>query len=617
MLKNFNILTLSFISAGSYELNVEESPLTLGLHSKDFTEIFQLNMAVFNKQKIVDAVDDLMLRFFKFLVIRSTLHNLIYVYNLSKSGIFLLKFLKTNKKDSDFQLIIKDNLIYRISFWLKNKFYVFLDLKQILPFDFEKACESFDVAFEKRVAFEAYSLHDFIKNDEIKNKFYVAANAEVTALFKLILNYESFLLKTFQLSILNETTLYGYNLKLFLKKYYIHNFVSLGAAEDLFIRQAFLGGVCEVYKPFANNLVWLDFISMYPSIMRDIRLGLNKPLWINKIEDLEKFCDKYPCFIKIKVWCSPALKFPLIGIKKESPNMFIQACGQFETVVWGSEVLYCLRNYKEFYKFEVVNALFFTETSSTIFYNYVSDLFGLRNHYRSSNSFLKASLMKLLLNSLYGRLATSIKKTETKVLDSDEELLLSYKNPNIVYKSVIPLDSDLLILNFSDDKEFKKLVSRVDWACAIASEARIKMQYFHNILDIYYVDVDSFVIKSSDLKLINDEIIYNQDFLILGKLRIVHYCSFGLFIAPKNFIIGLIKAKSFKINTIQSTYLHVYRWIDLFMHKIKIIDFPIVDSVFIELIIKSSQVQPLYYNKSRVKVFNSKGTWVDTVAVVF
>ena len=65
------------------------------------------------------------------------------------------------------------------------------------------------------------------------------------------------MLDIFKLSIFNQITLFSYNLKVFLNDYYLikHKSISLHAASDLFIRDSYIGGICDVYKPYGTDLV--------------------------------------------------------------------------------------------------------------------------------------------------------------------------------------------------------------------------------------------------------------------------------------------------------------------------------------------------------------------------
>ena len=72
---------------------------------------------------------------------------------------------------------------------------------------------------------------------------------------------------------------------------------------------------------------------MYPYIMKNLCVGLNQPTWVTYIEDLESFCSKYPCFIKVRVTCSIDMKFPLIALKDPLTNKVVQATGDFVVTV--------------------------------------------------------------------------------------------------------------------------------------------------------------------------------------------------------------------------------------------------------------------------------------------
>ena len=149
-------------------------------------------------------------------------------------------------------------------------------------------------------------------------------------------------------------------------------------------------------------------------------------------------------------------------------------------------MLYCLRNYKKYYSFYVVKAYYFTK-SLKIFKDYISEMFLNKITFQKYNN--KLSLMiKNMLNSLSGILATH------------------------------------------------STYNRIDWASAIVSESRIFIQEIFDKVDVYYNDVDMFVIKRADLYKISSFIDTSRNESTIGAFRILDFLNMAIFLGPKCYL---------------------------------------------------------------------------------
>lgn len=612
MTASFNIFALCFHFCNYYNHDFSyEVPLAIRLKSINASSYTQVNWSKFSF-KTVDLnilIDDLMSRFLNDLYNMCPSNSLFYVYDLTKIGLVLLTYLKkNNKKNNDIIIIIKNNVIYKISFWLNNNYYTILDFNLLLPLNFSNASFSFNsVYFLKNFFINNFIFTDFLNNAQLRNLLYNSVLNYSDAFYELIMQYSSFMLHIFNLSIWDHLTLYSYNFELFQTIYFSRKVPRLEPISDLFIRESYKGGISDVYKPFGVNLIWLDFISMYPSVMKSLRVGLNEPSWTTSIEDLEAFCIRYPCFIKVKVTCSKALKFPLIALNDVSSNKIIQATGTFIVTVWGNEILYCLTHYKQYYKFEVINALYFTEASTEVFSDYVSDLFNLRSFYKNMD-INKSSIFKLMLNSLSGRLGVSLYKSDSKILTSVEEIFF-VEDSSVNYKNTLKLTDDLILLNYND-LNLKLTNTRIDWASAITSEARILIQKLKDMVDIYYVDTDAIVINSLDLVKI-DQFIAKNKLFSLGKLKIVYLCVFCVFIAPKIYLLGVQSLKNYYTinNNACFNKVNVFNLITTLFNKLSLSPFFLPNDTFVDLYLETSQLN-IDYSK-RLKCYQNN-VWVDT-----
>ncbi len=339
--------------------------------------------------------------------------------------------------------------------------------------------------------------------------------------------------------------------------------------------------------------------------MQNIRLGINKPTYIDHIEDLQDFCNKFPCFVKVKVNCSRELKHPLIARRDPITNKIIQSTGVFVAIVWGGELAYCMRYYKQYYRFEPISGYFFSESATNVFSNYVSDLFNLRLFYKNVDLSI-SNLFKFMLNSLTGRFGSQKNHTHTKILNAAEEIIFA-ETFDINYKNTQKLSNELILLNYtSDHVSFENSISRVDWAAAVTAEARMLMQDLKNLVDVYYSDTDSLVIAKTELPKLKNHL---ANYMTLGKLRIIHSCQFGVFLAPNTYLLINNNLNSgYKVNNLMSDKSTVYNLINLYFNKLQ--KTPPVLANYIDVIFDDQQLHVAY--DKRIKIYDKEKIWVDT-----
>ncbi len=129
-------------------------------------------------------------------------------------------------------------------------------MKLVLPFELEESSLMFNkVYFTQNNPTSNFSMENLKTDIQLRDCFLKLAKNDVEVLFELIYTYNRFMLKTFNLNILNEISLYAFNLKLFLNNYFPYKFISLDTESDNFIRQSYWGASSTVYKPFGIDLI--------------------------------------------------------------------------------------------------------------------------------------------------------------------------------------------------------------------------------------------------------------------------------------------------------------------------------------------------------------------------
>lgn len=281
-------------------------------------------------------------------------------------------------------------------------------------------------------------------------------------LYELIMNFNGYIFNEFKVEIFKTLTLPSLSQKIFINKYLKEKFVPFKSNMDTFLRDSYIGGCVDVYKPHGKNLIVLDINALYPYIMSNVKYSNSLPKYTRKIGNLKLFCNTFKAFIKVKMYCKPGLKHPLIAKKIKNKN--IQANINCIHTIFSDELLYCLNYYNDYYTFIPISAYYY-ENNKYIFKDYINDLFKKRVNYIKKNDNSGSLLIKNMMNSFYGRFGIKIlNNNTTKVLNKDLNKIvneLDYIN-NIIYNK-----DDAIINYVINDIEnpnilFKKFKSRVD-----------------------------------------------------------------------------------------------------------------------------------------------------------
>lgn len=175
------------------------------------------------------------------------------------------------------------------------------------------------------------------------------------------------------------------------------------------------------------------------------------------------------------------------------------------------------------------------------FDSYVKDLYARRMKAKLAGNTVSAYIFKLLLNSLYGRLAISPDSDITIILnDEDSHSFMKHTK----HKDVIQLGKDINIINYTRNI----FDNRGPWqppmntcpqmSAAITAYARMKMYPFISREDCHYTDTDS-VILSQPLP----EECVSETELGMFKQEYGGLIRKGYFMAPKCYLLILDRKK--------------------------------------------------------------------------
>jgi DNA polymerase type B, organellar and viral len=320
------------------------------------------------------------------------------------------------------------------------------------------------------------------------------------------------------------------------------------------IRSSFTGGAVDVYKTnnrdniysdLFDKLYYYDFNSLYPSVMAMSSMPIGKPIYFEG--DILKIDPEAFGFFYCKITSPDYLEHPILQrrIKTKNGLRTVAGLGSWKGFIFSEE----MKNAQRFgYTFEIIRGYEFQK--GDLFSEYVNKMYDLRLQYDKSEPM--NYIAKLLMNSLYGKLAMKITRSRVDIYDCSDE---SGKNHlqaiiDLYSESIedyIQIDNSFLIVrdtlaNIKFDEEndmYHGLEVNVAISSAITSYSRVYMTAFKNNknFNLYYSDTDSIIID----KELPERIIGNK----LGQLKLEHVIERGVFLAPK--VYGFINDKDEKI----------------------------------------------------------------------
>lgn len=344
----------------------------------------------------------------------------LYFHNLKFDSEYIISYLlkngfevikdKKERRNNTFTTVITDmGQFYALEIYFEvkknkvNKVTIYDSLKLINK-SVEDIAKDFDLPIRKlnldykRIRPEGYVLQDY----EIK---YIKNDVTIMAMALEILFKENLTKMT-----IGSCALSNYRK---MTKYFMTYFPSLPISIDKDIRQSYKGGFTYLNPTYkekvVNNIMVLDVNSLYPSVMKYCLLPHGQPLPFKDKYKEDKF---YPLYVQ-QLSCSFELKegkIPTIQIKNNLsflPNEYIESSkGEILTLTLTSVDLELFFKHYDVtvyawhggFKFQAVKGLF------TNYINYWTDK--KINSKKEGNKSLY-QISKLMLNSLYGKMATN------------------------------------------------------------------------------------------------------------------------------------------------------------------------------------------------------------------
>lgn len=344
----------------------------------------------------------------------------LYFHNLKFDSEYIISYLlqngyevikdKKERRNNTFTTVITDmGQFYALEIYFEvkknkvNKVTIYDSLKLINK-SVEDIAKDFDLPIRKlnldykRIRPVGYELQDY----EIK---YIKNDVTIMAMALEILFKENLTKMT-----IGSCALSNYRK---MTKYFMTYFPSLPISIDKDIRQSYKGGFTYLNPTYkekvVNNIMVLDVNSLYPSVMKYCLLPHGQPIPFKEKYKEDKF---YPLYVQ-QLSCSFEIKqgkIPTIQIKNNLsflPNEYIESSkGEILTLTLTSVDLELFFKHYDVtvyawhggFKFQAVKGLF------TNYINYWTDK--KINSKKEGNKSLY-QISKLMLNSLYGKMATN------------------------------------------------------------------------------------------------------------------------------------------------------------------------------------------------------------------
>nr|YP_010044372.1 DNA polymerase [Trametes versicolor]QPF23613.1 DNA polymerase [Trametes versicolor] len=466
-------------------------------------------------------------------------------------------------------------------------------------------------------------------NWNLKSECLNYLHKDIIGLYEVINEFSRLIYIYFNELSTNALTITRLALNIFKNKYYKNPCIPSINKLYLFnfIKEGYFGGITDVYKPYGQNLIYLDVNSLYPYAALNPMPGTDC-YFIESFEDKGLDLDNLFGFFYARVKTNN-LYIGLLPIHKD--NRLICPNGVFYGV-WSSEELKFAKS--KGYEITVFKGYQFNKVNN-IFDDYVNDLFDKK---KNSTGFLRL-IYKSLLNNFLGRFGLNIIKPITQTVNKEKRDFIC--STRIVHTHTI-LNDDKFLITYSPiiskeicmehgldfikvlEKESKKNIENnldlfkdvsIATAAFVTSYARIfinkcKLEILENGGSIFYSDTDSIVLNKDALNpnWIGDNI---------GQFKLEYDIKEAYFISNKTYCLILnngetiIKTKGIINNSLTVEHFKSMYWYNSNVTATKF--HTITNYQNASVLIKKKDVVLNYDSfTKREKIYNNEGIWIDT-----
>lgn len=392
-----------------------------------------------------------------------------YFHNLKFDGEFIIYYLlkngfkhvvkKEDIKDNTFTTLISDmGQFYQITVYFtkgnkKVHKVTFIDSLKIIPFSVDTIAKTFNLPISKlKIDYnEPREIGHILteeENEYIKNDVLIVAKALKT-LFDENLTYMTE----------GSNALHDFK-SMITKSKYNHLFPTLDYKLDEDLRKSYKGGFTylnPIYKEKdVENVTILDVNSLYPSVMYEKSLPFGEPIFFDGQYKEDKVYNLYvqmiTCSFEIKEG-----KIPTIQIKNSMsfmPNEYLESSNnEIVCLVLTNIDLKLFFEQYNVYDLEFVCGWKFKSVKG-IFTEYIDKWITRKIEATKSGNKGQRTLAKLMLNSLYGKFATSL-DVQSKIPFLTEDDVVHYKLSEEEQKDGLYLPIASFITSYAREKTIR------------------------------------------------------------------------------------------------------------------------------------------------------------------
>lgn len=144
-------------------------------------------------------------------------------------------------------------------------------LKFIFPHQFARKNTLFykgitpDIKYYKDISLENYN-NIYSKDWSFKVECIKCLKADLVSLYQVLAKVNKQIFEDYNVNITDKITISGLAVDIFMKKYY--NNIPFITKKSMYkdIKDAYSGGITEVYKPYGENIYYYDVNSLYPYV---------------------------------------------------------------------------------------------------------------------------------------------------------------------------------------------------------------------------------------------------------------------------------------------------------------------------------------------------------------
>ena len=604
--------------------------VTINIRGVLYYKYINIQLLEHDLSNISALSDQMLIKFWELLQAYNV--TIVYFHNMSRfDGIFILqlcKLLITNEviNKLDVNIISRNRVFYKIKILnvdIRDSIHLLnSSLSKLSKSILKKSKQDIDINFTYTTICRDFNIIlDYCKNDS-------------QLLYDILYEFRIATWNEYKVDVAKCLTVSAFSFKIIRKFYLVKDSVQNTTNESNisnFVLESFRGGLSTVINPTSNNhdITSIDINSSYPhSMTKPLPVGKGifmSKSWISDHIDILKDIMGYvdvELSVKPNTRISPLVSTFMGGLTDVQGS-------NVRVVLFTPELDFILNNGGKINKVYT----FLKYDSGKPLGEFANDLYSKRLKYKSEGNEVMQMLMKLIMNSGYGRFALgetheSVNLMSIEDIDEIDSTRCGVVDQRIQMGSNCYMTTWTSIDKYKGDNQFVKRISKSkDWsfrglqiASAVTSYSRINLlSTMINIESaggtVHYCDTDS--IYYSNLKDTTVIKIGNK----LGEWKFENLEVNCIFIRPKQYIIkflnGDINVKLAGLpNSIKPTW-------DNFVDVLKgeTVNFE-YDKVFIRDV-KSLEIRKGIHrfsfkdvaNSKRVKTYNDKGIWVSTTPI--